>query len=137
MKKIYKTLGVLVLLLAATGVFAAQVEVQRSNFVINEEYDTSYKVLPTEDVLALLAEYGINANGSNDRSVTLAIDSLKRVDFDTDDGFSFNDTWENQMDRLNFYVTAALTAARNEGYDVVYMEIGDTRWAMYPGTEEE
>lgn len=139
MKKTHKALGILILLLAFGGanLFSSNVQVRESDLVISEDFDVSYEVAPTAQVLDLLKEFGIDGDNVSSRSVTMAIDALSRIDFDTDDGFSYNDTWENQKDRLNYYVRSALFAARSDGYEAVYMEIGDTRWVMVPGTDDE
>ena len=55
---------------------------------------------------------------------------------DTDDNYAYNDSWDTTKDALNYLVNSVLFEAQREGYEAVYMELGNTRWIMYPSVEE-
>ena len=124
------------LLIGSISAFGA-VKVSESDLVVSEDFAVSYVVQPTDDVIDFLADYGIELFNTP-KEITMDIDSLRSLEVDyTGDAYDFNDTWTTVKDELNYLVNAALFEARRDGYDAVYMELGNTRWIMYPHVEEE
>ncbi|MBT3273728.1 MAG: hypothetical protein HN368_11265 [Spirochaetales bacterium] len=136
MNRLHKITGIIGMLLLIGGfsVFGS-VQATESDLVVSDDFAVSYEIQPTDEILTFLADYGISINGIP-REVSMDIDGLRSVDFDTDDAYAYNDSWDTTKDALNYLVNSELFEAQREGYEAVYMELGNTRWIMYPSVEE-
>ena len=120
------------LILGIGGAFASHTDVSESDLVVSDAFDMSYSVAATEDVLSFLDAQGIDVNSAN---VSRAISDLRFVEYDHDDDYTANDSWETAKDELNYLVNSDLFAAKREGNDPVYMQIGTTRWVLHSSVE--
>ena len=138
MKRTGKFTAVLLVLLVlgTTGVFAGRIDVRRSNVVLSDDFAFSYEVQPTERILDTLTDYGVEVGKRGD-AVSLEIAELNGIDLDSDDPDSFYGLWATAMDKLNSYVYSELSAARRAGYELVYMDLGDYRWIIFPDEADD
>lgn len=100
-QKISSFIGAL-LIIGTLSVFGA-VQVTESDLIVSDNYAVSYQVQPTDQVLSFLSDNGIDVYGVSS-DVSLDIDLLRTIDFDTDDGYAFNDSWTTEKDELNYLV---------------------------------
>ena len=130
-----KIAGFALLMAVVAAGFAAAVSAQPVDIELVEGYAVSYQVQPTASVVEFLTAHGIEAglieaaavDPEAARTLGAAVDALSRI------------VDEDEVDwgaALNLEVNKALYSAFY-GTDPVYMDLGTTRWVLYPTAEEE
>jgi hypothetical protein len=124
------TLTFATLIMIAAGAFAAQTGATAVSRELIDGYSTSYSVAPTEAVFEYLEAQGIDTTllATDTERFNAALASLMRIEAADEETFS-------PAQELAYRVNRALNGTY-DGTNVVYMELGNYRWILSPGSDE-